>query len=67
MTRYEWIKKASKEELAEMLCDLSDNTGKNCVDCVAYKMCNMESGGFNGWLDKEVEFTENTKALKVYE
>lgn len=67
MTRYEWIKKASKEEIAEMLCNISDNTGKNCLDCIAFKMCNRASGGFNGWLDKEAEFTENTKVLKVYE
>lgn len=71
MTRYEWIKNASKEELAEMLCNLVDNVVSSCdggcMDCVAREYCKPGETGFIKWLDKEVEFTENTKDFKVYE
>ena len=70
MTRYEWIKQASAEQLAKMLCDMTENIvktagGCNCLDCPMQERCldltsraNGYVNGYSSWLEKEVEYQE---------
>ena len=76
MTRYEWIKNASVEDLAQMLSDLtiqtielSANTEREdeaCRGCVAYDSCSHKQNGFIDWLNKEVKYN-NTKSFRVWD
>ena len=78
MTRYEYLKNASIEEMAEVFCNITDNTDcgsddeyNNCMGCLATKYCHNTNGehhnGFIDWLNKEVEYCENTKDVKVWD
>lgn len=81
MTRYEWIKQASAEQLAKMLCDMTDDIiatagGCSCMDCPVGERCNDTSpangyvNGYSRWLEKEVEYQEtddkNFCEIKVF-
>ena len=51
MTRSEWIKQATAEEIAERLCDIM-----TCTDCPAEELCMWGQGHGNGllkWLEEE--------------
>lgn len=72
MTRFEYLKNASIEEMAEVLCNISDNTicaekSGDCEACLANKYCKKGHTGFIDWLSKEVEFSKNTKDVIVWE
>ena len=60
MTRYEYLKSASIEDMAEMLCQITDNTSvedetcdDTCGRCLAYKYCKPQHNGFLDWLQEE--------------
>lgn len=75
MTRYDYIREAPIEKVAEILCNIVDNTetheknfcGNNCDGCLARKDCNYKANGFVEWLKKEVTYCENCDAVKVYD
>lgn len=59
MTRYEYIKSASLEDIAELLCQITDNTSgegetseDTCGRCLAFEYCNKDHCGFVDWLQK---------------
>ena len=61
MTRYEYIKSASLEDIAELLCQITDNTSgeeetseDTCGRCLAFKYCKPNHCGFVDWLEKEM-------------
>ena len=74
MTRYEYLKNATLEEMADVLCNITDNTGTwdedsedRCGRCLAYKHCFQKHTGFIDWLNAKAEILPNTKMLQVYE
>lgn len=59
MTRYEYIKSASLEDVAELLCQITDNTSDEdetsidtCGRCLAKEYCKKDHCGFVDWLQK---------------
>ena len=68
MTRLEWIKQASKEDLAEMLCDIVDNSSESgCEGCVVTDKCRHGKCGFLDWLNAEARFSRTSKQMLVYD
>ena len=70
MTRYEYLKNASIEEMAEVLCNIVDNVDAEakcvCDGCPASKKCG-KGNGFIHWLKQDAEFCVNAKCLKVFD
>jgi hypothetical protein len=78
MTRYEYIKNLSVEDLAEVLScisqvtidkalDTEDIDYESCKGCIAYDHCKLGHNGFIDWLNKEAKFSKVSKDFIVWD
>ena len=56
MTNFEFIKSLTLDELATLLCDISQG---DCKTCLARDMCGYKSNGMRKFLESEVSHDWN--------
>jgi hypothetical protein len=56
MTNFEFIKSMNIDELASLLCDLSEAGGDSfgCASCIAKDYCSFGHNGMKDFLESEV-------------
>ncbi len=71
MTRYEYLKNVSVEEMANVLCNIIDNLDTKCTNncdcCLVSDKCVYKHNGFIDWLNDDAVFTDNAKQLRVWD
>ena len=55
MTKFDYIKSLTIEELASELCQMMDRLDVMCEQCPAYKYCYKGHNGMKHWLNTNIE------------
>lgn len=51
MTRIEWMRQASEEDIARVMCD----NVTDCIWCEVSDQCDQDENGFLRWLEEEMD------------
>lgn len=61
LNNMEYIQSCTKDQLAKVLCDLSD---ANCGLCAATDYCFFTRNGFLDWLDEKTEYPNTDNLIR---